>query len=163
LEMAQRRKRAPKKMRPPWWHLFQGKPIQRYSKESWAEPFAQEELRRRLARLCEHYGVSTFRDLTLSIVRDLDPSFTIVDPLPRPKGKTATRWRGTEGLQLLIHVRGVREDLQENTGRKISLEAALEELRERSSKYREMSPGHLNTAYHTAKRHHGTQAQRTRK
>jgi hypothetical protein len=158
-------KRAPKRWRPPWRDLFDGEPIERLfprdheCAERNDEKVALAELDRRVARLAEHYGTATFRQLLLAVLADIDHAFTIIDPLPRPKGR---QWVGVDGLVLLSEVECFGEALRKETGKEVKLEAILGEVH-RVSRYRTMSPGHLNTAYHAAKRYHYKESPKQRR
>ena len=97
-------------------------------------------------------------EFSIALLQELDPALrTVVKPL-RPKHR---QWVGADGLVLLSEVKCFGEALRKEAGKEVKLEAILAEVH-RVPRYRTMSPGHLNTAYHTAKRYHDKKSRKRR-
>ena len=80
--------------------------------------------------------------------RELDESLKVVDTEPRPRGKTARRWRGTDGSMLLRLVDAVRE-----TRPKRSIPWCLQEMQKRSPGLAKIPLPQLVVRYHEAKKY----------
>jgi hypothetical protein len=152
LSQRKKNKRAPKRSRPPWGDLFDGKPIERWFRRDdplhgeAAEKDAIAQRDRRVARLADHFGASTYRELVLAIASKLDPALTIVDPVPLRTGKTAPKWRWSES-QFLTAVEFLRKEAD---GKKVSWKTILKELQEshRDPIYQGISDGTLKARHH---------------
>jgi hypothetical protein len=122
---AQQRKRRP---RPPWGKLLSGKAIERHvfirdEKIDLDEEFLREMQYLKMHALLQHYDIGghvplypkgladrswwCWYELALTIASELDDSLKIVDGPPR--GKTAARWRGLEGAELIRLVDTIRK------------------------------------------------------
>ena len=153
------------KSRAPWGEeLLGGKPIERLlplddSLGDVCEKDATAEQYRRMCKLKEYYGIEgeagwrPWFQLTLAIASQLDDALTIIDPLPNPTGKTAKRWTGAEGMQLIEEIKALKEGC-EAAGKSCTDEALLVEHQELYDRYRKMPFEHLRANYYAAKRCH---------
>lgn len=113
-----------KRQRPPWDNLL-GKPIEHDRGEA-----AEAEQGQRMLRLLSHYGIEGRRgaqpwyDLALRLGQELDPALGIVDPKPRPRGKTASR--RPYRMQLVQEVEALMKAEERDGGHKPKLEAVLQ-------------------------------------
>jgi hypothetical protein len=164
---------AKRRPRAPWGKLLGGKPIERHIFMQDERIDLGDELLReiqywRMKSLLHHYGipghvptypVAGFDDsgwwrwyeLALAIASELDDSLKIVDaPL---RGKTATRWRGREGAEL-VRLVGIIKKARPNR----STRWCLRELQQKlfSNSYGQMSLDQLVVRYYEAKRYHST-------
>src|SRR5947208_855316 len=115
LPQRKKKKRAPRKRRPPWGDLFDGKPIERWRSDfpdidAALERDARAEQCRRAVRIMhEHYGIqgTTGRqwfEFSVALLQELDPALrTVAKPL-MPMHVTAGRWSSAGGIQLLQHI-----------------------------------------------------------
>ena len=164
------RKRRP---RPPWGKLLGSKPIERHrfvrdEKIDLGEEFTQEVQYLRMLLLRDHYGIGgpvprypvaglvdpswlCWYKLALAIASELDDSLKIVDG--RPPGKTAARWCGAEGAELIRLV-----DMLRKKNPKKSINWCLQQVQRRifPNSYGRMSLAQLVVRYHEAKRLHRT-------
>jgi hypothetical protein len=165
---AAHRKRRP---RPPWGKLLGGKPIERRVLIRDDKLDLDEESRERqylkMQGLFHHYGIVGYvplypkgladrswwpwYELALAIASELDDSVKIVDG-PRP-GKTAARWRGHEGAQLIKLVEMMRKARPS-----WSVRRCLREVQQKidPDSYGRMQLDQLVTRYHDAMTHHRT-------
>jgi len=153
--------------RAPWGDLL-GKPIERLFPRNdhlgeVSERDAMAQQFKKMCRLKDRYGIEGDRgwepwyQLALALATEIDDAVTIIDPLPRPSGKTAPRWRGAEGLQLLAEVQALSEEY-EGKVKQYAIFAELQELC--PQRYGKMSLDQLKTNYHEAKRHHANSTKR---
>ena len=170
--MAEVRKRKSRR-RVPWGQIL-GEPIERVTALSMVDGlFEQEEKRdkyrrqiekmslavqfRKMCLVKQHYGIEgeagwrPWYQLALAIASEFYDGLKIIDPPPTPTGKTAPRWRGAEGLELLRYV----EILKQDAGSGASVYSILAELRGLAPhRYGRMSLDALEANYHVAKKHH---------
>ena len=164
---AQRKRRR----RPPWGKLLSGKPIKRHvfirdDKLDLDEEFTQERQYLRMLLLRDHYGfggpvprypVAGLVDpswlywykLALAIASELDDSLKIVDGLPR--GKTAARWRGLEGAQLIRLV-----DMIKKGKPNWSVRRCLTKVQQLFPNYGRIPLKQFANRYHEARKHQRT-------
>ena len=169
------KKRAARRPRPPWGKLLSGKPTERHvfirdEKIDLEEEFLRERQYWMMQALLQHYGIVghvplypkgladrswwCWYELALAIASELDDSVKIVDG--RPPGKTAARWRGAEGAELIRLVDTLRK-VRPNR----SIRWCLREVQQKvlSNSYGRMPLDQLEVRYHEAKRHHRTTKQ----
>ena len=170
---AHARKRRP---RSPWGKLLSGKPIERHvfkhDEKIDLEEFTQEMQYQRMLLLRDHYGIGgpvprypvaglvdpswlCWYKLALAIASELDDSLKIVDGTPR--GKTAARWRGLEGAELIRLVDIIRKVKVKSkpSVRMPSVRGCLRVVQKRfPTSYGRMPFDQLVARYHEAKRHH---------
>lgn len=139
--------------RAPWGKIL-GKPIERLVGH---ESLALDEQFEKMRRLKQHYGIEgetgwrPWYQLALAIASELDDGLKIIDPPPTPTGRTAPRWRGAEGLQILAEIKALRG------GGSITTHALLAELKELAHhRYSDMTLDELEKNYYEAKRFHNT-------
>jgi hypothetical protein len=160
-----------RRRRPPWGNILGRVPIER---RGWLfdeiielddNPIREEQYERML-RLKRYYGIEggehdppvgvapasvdwrPWYELALAVASELDESLKVVDTEPRPRGKTARRWRGTDGSMLLRLVDAVRE-----TRPKRSIPWCLQEMQKRSPGLAKIPLPQLVVRYHEAKKH----------
>ena len=168
---AAHRKRRP---RPPWGKLLGGKPIERHAfirdeKLDLDEESLREKQYLKMQGLFHHYGIVghvplypegladmswwCWYQLALAIASELDGSLKIVDELPR--GKTAARWRGFEGAELIRLVDTMRK-VRPNR----SIRWCLREVQKIfPTSHGRMPLDQLVVRYHEARQHHRTTKQ----
>ena len=163
------KKRAARRPRPPWGRLFGG-PLERHVFIHGEKIDLGDERREmqyfRMHALLEHYGIVghvppypkgladrswwCWYELALAIASELDDSLEIVDG--RPPGKTAARWRGAEGAELIRLVDWFRKSKP-----KWSIQQCVQKVQKLfSANYGRMPLDQLVVRYHEAKRHHST-------
>jgi hypothetical protein len=121
--MAEARKKTSRR-RVPWGQIL-GKPIERmFALSRVDELFEREERRdevrreieqkafaeqfKKMCLLKQHYeiegktGWRPWYKLALAVASEFDDGLKILDPPLAPSGKTAPRWRGAEGQELLM-------------------------------------------------------------
>jgi len=157
--------------RPPWGRLFGGKPIERHifvrdEKIDLGDEFLREVQYLRMHALLQHYGIVghvppypkgladrswwCWYELALAIASELDDSLKIVDG--RPPGKTAARWRGAEGAELIRLVDTIRK-VRPNR----SVRWCLREVKKIfPTSHGRMPLDQLVVRYHDARQHHRT-------
>jgi len=157
--------------RPPWGRLFGGKPIERHifvrdEKIDLGDEFLREVQYLRMHALLQHYGIVghvppypkgladrswwCWYELALAIASESDDSLKIVDG--RPPGKTAARWRGLEGAELIRLVGWFRKSKP-----KWSVRQCVQKVQKLfPANYGRMPLDQLVVRYHEAKRHHST-------
>lgn len=164
------RKRRP---RPPWGKLLGGKPIEQHEfirdeKVDLGDDLAQQTQYSKMMRLLGHYRIVApvpiypvaglvnidgwcWYQLALAIAVELDDSLKIVDGLPG--GKTAARWRGPEGAELIRLV-----DTFKKVRPNRSIRWCVREVQQKilANSYGRMPLDQLVVRYHEAKRHHRT-------
>jgi hypothetical protein len=164
------RKRRP---RPPWGKLLGGKPIEQHEfirgeKVDLCADLAQQMQHSKMMRLLGHYGIvapvpiypvaglvnidgECWYQLALAIAVELDDSLKIVAGVP--PGKTAIRWRGREGAELVRFV-----DILRKVNPKRSINWCLQQVQRRifPNSYGRMSLKELVVRYHEARKHHRT-------
>ena len=161
-----------RKRRPclPWGRLFGGKPIERHifirdEKIDLGDEFLREAQYLRMHALLQHYGIVghvplypkgladrswwCWYELALAIASELDDSLKIVDG--RPPGKTAARWRGLEGTELVRLV-----DMMKRAKNRPVRWCLREVQKMFPTGHRPMSLKELGVRYYEAKRHHRT-------
>jgi len=165
---AQQRKR---RRSPLWGKLLGGKPIERHAfirgeKVDLGDDLAQRTRYFRMIRLLHHYGIvapipihpvpglvdiswSCWYQLALALASEQDESLKIIDGLPR--GKTAARWRGLEGAELVRLV-----DTLKKVRPNRSIRWCVREVQQKilATSYGRMPLDQLVVRYHEAKRHH---------
>ena len=164
---AQQRKR---RRSPPWGKVLGGKPIERHvfvqgeKIDLGDEPAKRQYFK--MLRLRDHYGIGGpvprypvaglvdpswlyWYKLALAIASELDDSLKIVDGLPR--GKTAARWRGLEGAQLIRLV-----DMIKKGKPKWSVRRCLTKVQQLFPNYGRIPLKQFATRYHEARKHHRT-------
>lgn len=163
--------------RPPWGNILGGVPIE---SRAWlfneiielGNEIIRKEQFERMLRLKRYYNIEggehdlsvgvapssvdwrPWYELALAIASELDESLKIVDTEPRPLGKTARRWRGTDGSMLLRLVAAVRE-----TRPKRSIPWCLHEMQKRSPGLAKIPLPQLIVRYYEAKKHFGATKQ----
>ena len=164
------KKRAARRPGPPWGRLFGG-PLERHVFIRGEKIDLGDELREtqylRMHALLEHYGIVghvppypkgladrswwCWYELALAIASELDDSLEIVDG--RPPGKTAARWRGAEGAELIRWV-----DILRKVNPKRSINWCLQQVQRRifPNSYGRMSLKELVVRYYEARKHHRT-------
>lgn len=152
-----------KRKRPPWGDIL-GKPIERlFPSEDekngrLAQQHAAAEQYQKMLRLKEHYGIEgesgwrPWYQLAVAIASELDEGLTIVNPLPQPSGKTARRWHGPEGQQLVTEIDVAKQEYIA-AGKDITVLALLAEHQQMCPRYRQMTLQELERAYYRAKRY----------
>jgi hypothetical protein len=163
---------AKRRRRAPWGKLFGGKPIERHifirdETIDLDDEFLREAQYWRMQGLLHHYGIVghvplypkgladrswwCWYGLALAIASELDDTLKIVDG--RPPGKTAARWRGAEGAELIRLV-----DIFRKVKPNRPLRWYLQQLQRKMfpNSYGRMSLKELDVRYHEAKRHHRT-------
>jgi hypothetical protein len=161
---------AKRRPRPPWGKLLGGKPTERHvfirdEKIDLDEEFLRERQYFRMHALLQHYGIVghvplypkgladrswwPWYELALAIASELDDSVKIVDGPPR--GKTAARWRGLEGTELIRLVDMIKRVKNR------SVRWCLREVQKMfPTSYGQMPLDQLVVRYHEARRHHRT-------
>jgi len=160
---------AKRRPRPPWGKLLGGKPIERRVLIRDDKLDLDEESRERqylkMQGLFHHYGIVGYvplypkgladrswwpwYELALAIASELDDSVKIVDG--RPRGKTAVRWRGLEGTELIRLVETVKR-LKNRP-----VQWCLREVQKMfPTSYGQMPLDQLVVRYHEARRHQRT-------
>src|SRR5262249_21421239 len=164
---AQQRKR---RRSPPWGKSLGGKPIERHvfvqgEQIDLGDEAAREQQYFKMLLLRDHYGIGGpvprypvaglvdpswlyWYKLALAIASELDDSLKIVDG--RPPGKTAARWRGAEGAELIRLV-----DMLRKKNPKKSINWCLQQLQRRMF-FSRMPLDQLVVRYYEARKHHGT-------
>jgi len=163
------KKRAARRPGPPWGRLFGG-PLERHVFIHGEKIDLGDERREmqyfRMHALLEHYGIVghvppypkgladrswwCWYELALAIASELDDSLEIVDG--RPPGKTAARWRGAEGAELIRLVDWFRKSKP-----KWSIQQCVQKVQKLfPANYGRMPLDQLVVRYHEAKRHHST-------
>src|SRR5215471_1023727 len=163
---AQRKRRR----RPPWGKLFAGKPLARHIFLHGERIDVSDTIQKvqyiRMHALLDHYGIVghvppypngladrswwCWYELALAIASELDDSLKIVDGLP--PGKTAARWRGLEGAELIRLVDWFRKSKP-----KWSVPQCVQKVQKLfPANYGRMPLDQLVVRYHEAKRHHRT-------
>ena len=164
------KKRPARRPGPPWGRLFGG-PLERHVFIRGEKIDLGDELREtqylRMHALLEHYGIVghvppypkgladrswwCWYELALAIASELDDSLEIVDG--RPPGKTAARWRGAEGAELIRWV-----DILRKVNPKRSINWCLQQVQRRifPNSYGRMSLKELVVRYYEARKHHRT-------
>jgi hypothetical protein len=152
--------------RPAWVDMFGRKPIKRPVQLSlisrnrfgqMAEKLALEDQFERMIELKREFGIEkgtgwrTWYALALALAAERNPAFSIVDPTPKKKGKTAARWVSTQGLQLLDLVDCVVANLQDR-GEKTTWKHILKALSDHPD-YKGMNEATLKANYSRAKKH----------
>ena len=163
---------AKRRRRAPWGKLLGGKPIERHifirdETIDLGDEFLREMQYWRMQGLLHHYGIVghvplypkgladrswwCWYELALAIASELDDSPKIVAGAPR--GKTAARWRGLEGAELIRWVDTLRKVRQNR-----SIRWCLREVQKKifPDSYGRMPLDQLVVRYHEAKRHHRT-------
>jgi hypothetical protein len=164
------KKRAARRPGPPWGRLFGG-PLERHVFIRGEKIELGDELREfqylRMHALLEHYGIVghvppypkgladrswwCWYELALAIASEFDDSLEIVNG--RPPGKTAARWRGAEGAELIRWV-----DILRKVNPKRSINWCLQQVQRRifPNSYGRMSLKELGVRYHEARRYRRT-------
>ena len=164
------KKRAARRPGPPWGRLFGG-PLERHVFIRGEKIDLGDELREfqysRMHALLDHYGIVghvppypngladrswwCWYELALAIASELDDSLKIVDGLP--PGKTAARWRGLEGAELIRLV-----DTLKKVRPNRSIRWCIREVQQKilANSYGRMPLDQLVVRYYEAKRHHLT-------
>jgi hypothetical protein len=154
--------------RSPWGGAF-GKPIENLGSKFVGEPLggqlsqdARQQQYEKMLRLKKHYGIEgesgwkPWYELALAIASEFDQGFRVVPAPPAKAGKTAPRWRGVHGLQLLNEVDVIRGIL----GKDEKLISILERLRHADPRrYGKMEPEALEARYYDAQKHWRTTKQ----
>jgi hypothetical protein len=156
--------------RPPWGKLLGGKPIERHvfirdEKLDLDEESLRERQYLKMQGLFHHYGIVGYvplypkgladrswwpwYELALAIASELDDSVKIVDG-PRP-GKTAARWRGHEGTELIRLV-----DMIKRVKNRPDRWCLREVQKMFPTSHGQMPLDQLAVRYYEAKRHHRT-------
>jgi hypothetical protein len=164
---AHQRKRRP---RPPWGKLLGGKPLVRHifvrdEKIDLGDEFLRESQYFKMHALLQHYGIGghippypkgladrswwCWYELALAVASELDDSLKIVDGPPR--GKTAARWRGLEGTELIRLV-----DMMKRVKNQPVRWCLREVQKMFPTSHGQMPLDQLVVRYHEAKRHYRT-------
>jgi hypothetical protein len=166
---------APRKRRPPWGNLLDGKPIQRQTwvfdeKLDLGDDFVLQLQHLKMLRLKNHYGIFggdfdypikgvapsdwvPWYKLALAIASQLDDSLKIVDA--KPRAQTAARWRGVDGRALLSMVEACRDAYPHR-----SEQWCLDRLYKAIPALRKTPWKQLLVRYHEAKKHFGATKRR---
>src|SRR5262249_28480969 len=169
------KKRAARRPRPPWGRLLGGKPIEQHEfirgeKVDLGDDLAQQRQYFKMMRLLDHYRIVApvpiypvaglvnidwwcWYQLALAIASEHDDSLKIVDGLPG--GKTAARWRGPEGAELIRLVDFLRNRRPEP---KRSIRWCLRQVQQKiyPNSYGRMPLEQLVVRYYEARKHHRT-------
>jgi hypothetical protein len=172
-----KRARRKARRRPPWGKLLDGNPIQDLGRNIRLQKLGDEseedrtktekqlhdktgaDARRhqfhKMLLVKKHYGIkgesgwSPWYNLALAIASDLDDSLKIIDPIPKRASKTAPRWRGSHGVQLIAEVAAFRKVYSNE-----KMLATLDRLREIApERYGRFSRNELEKNYYEARRH----------
>jgi hypothetical protein len=167
-QVQRKRRRRP----PPWGKLPIGRPIERHvfmgdEKLDLDEESLRERQYFKMHALLQHYGIGgpvppypkgladrswwCWYQLALAIASELDDSLKIVDG--RPPGKTAPRWRGAEGANLIRLVDTLKR-VKPNRSIRWCLRVVQKKVMPNS--YGRMTLDELEARYYEAIRHHCT-------
>jgi hypothetical protein len=162
-----------RRRRPPWGKLLHGMPLERHilyrgkRLHRGDELFLREMQYWRMQALLPYYGIVghvppypkgladrswwCWYELALAIASESDDSVKIVDG-PRP-GKTAARWRGDEGAELIRLVELIRKARPSR-----SVRWCLREVQQKidPDSYGRMPLDQLVARYYEAMKHHRT-------
>jgi hypothetical protein len=150
-----------RKKPPPWVGAF-GPPIEHWPGAPREE--AEHELWFKMVRLSSHYPDvgNTFADetgawyqLAVALACELDDGFKIIDAV-KPSGRTAPRWRGAEGKELLRRVECLqRDDGDGEYGAPLKpVRFYLHQLQRKAKLYPNMPLRELEARYQEARKHH---------
>jgi hypothetical protein len=163
---------ARRRRRAPWGKLLGGKPTERHifigdERIDLDEEYLRERQYYAMQSLLQHYGIVgnvppypkgladrswwPWYELALAMASELDDSLKIVDG--RPPSKTAPRWRGAEGANLIRSVDTLKR-VRPNRSIRWCLRVVQEKVIPNS--YGRMTLDELEARYYEARRHHRT-------
>jgi hypothetical protein len=163
---------ARRRRRAPWEKLLGGKPTERHifigdERIDLDDEFLRERQYFAMQSLLQHYGIVghappypkgladrtwwCWYQLALAMASERDDSLKIVDG--RPPGKTAPRWRGAEGANLIRLVDTLKR-VKPNRPIRWCLRVVQKKVIPNS--YGRMTLDELEARYYEARRHHRT-------